>query len=332
MENPHARYKSAGAPRYSGVKTFFGADQTQPEDLAENVDVGIFGVPFDGGVSNKPGTRYGPAGVRNATHRKAYTFEAEEERYNTATRRTASCASVAVRDCGDAPVVPNDIMETSELVAAYAQAVSEKTMPVLIGGDHYLTYPGFVGYSNSVEEDVGLLHLDAHRDTDTYGGNNFMGDHAHGTPMARINEEEYGSYANHAMVGIRGDMDKEFLRLTEEEGLHVEYMSDIKDRGIESTVRDAIDHVTEDVNHVYLTIDIDVTDPSFAPGTGTPSPGGLTSDQLLYAMDVLGGCNEIGAIDLMEVAPTLDPTNMTSTIAAKALKRLLQSYFYEPAA
>jgi agmatinase len=323
-------YSDAKSPGYAGVKTFFGADQAEPDDLSEDVDVAGFGVPFDGGVSNKPGTRYGPEALRDATDRHSRTFQSEDERFTIGTERTACYDSVTFRDCGDAPVVPNDITRTFDLVRAYTEVISRKTMPVLLGGDHYITYPAFVGYADSVGENVGLLHLDAH--TDTWGENDLYGEHYHGSPMARIAESEYGSYANHAMVGIRGHADMEFLDILEEDGLYVDYGHEVQDKGIEESIRGAIDHVTEDVDHVYLTIDIDVTDPSYAPGTGTPSPGGLTSHQLLTAADLLGECDAIGAMDLMEVAPNLDPTDTTSMLGANTLARFLESYFYDDVA
>lgn len=322
-------YSTANAPGYAGIKTFFGADPADPDDLSDEIDAAAFGVPFDGGVTNKPGTRYGPAALREATDRQSRTFQSEEERLAVATGQIGAYDSITFRDCGDAPVVPNDITETFDLVRAYTEVVSRSTMPVLLGGDHYITYPAFVGYADSVGEDVGLLHLDAH--TDTWGDNDLYGEHYHGSPMARIAESEHGSYANHAMVGIRGHADMEFVDILENEGLYVDYGHEVHEKGIEASISDAIDHVTEDVDHVYLTIDIDVTDPSYAPGTGTPSPGGLTSHQLLTAADLLGECDAIGAMDLMEVAPTLDPTDTTAMLGANTLSRFLQSYFHDDA-
>jgi agmatinase len=320
-------YSSAGSPGYAGIKTFFGAAQAEADDLTTDIDAAAFGVPFDGGVTNKPGTRYGPAALREATDRLSRTFESEDERHTVATGRTASYDEITFRDCGDAPVVPNDITETYDLVRAYTEIVSRSTMPILLGGDHYITYPAFVGYADSVGEDVGLLHLDAH--TDTWGESDLYGEHYHGSPMARIAESEYGSYENHAMVGIRGHTDMEFLDILADEGLYVDYGHEVQEKGIEESIRGAIDHATDGVDHVYLTIDIDVTDPSYAPGTGTPSPGGLTSHQLLTAADLLGECDAIGAMDLMEVAPTLDPADTTAMLGANALSRFLQSYFYD---
>ncbi|MCL9813415.1 agmatinase family protein [Natranaeroarchaeum aerophilus] len=325
---PEEKFRDRDSPGYSGVKTFLGADTAEPEEIDDSVDAAVYGVPYDGAVSNKPGTRYGPEALRAATARRgSYTFESDRESYNIATDRSAAYDEITFRDCGDAPVVPNDIEATYESVVEFSETVSEQTMPIMIGGDHYLTYPAFVGYANAVEDDVGLIHLDAH--TDTWGESDLYGEHYHGSPMARIDETEYGGYENHAMVGIRGHADMEFLDIVDDEGLYVDFARDVHEKGIEACIEGAIEHATDGVDQVYLTMDIDVVDPSFAPGTGTPSPGGITSNDFLRAADLLGECDAIGAVDLVEVLPTEDPAGTTSLVGATALTRFLESYFYE---
>jgi len=321
------QFVSAESPGYAGIKTVFGAEPCDVDELPADVDVAAFGVPFDGGVSNEPGTRYGPAALREATDRRSRVFESEDPRTNTTTGKTATYDHVELRDCGDAPVVPNDIDETFDLVRAFTGAVSETTMPVLLGGDHYITYPAFVGYANAVEEDVGLVHLDAH--SDTSDDSDLYGKHYHGSPMARIDDFEYGSYDRHAMVGIRGHNRPSMMDLVEERDLFMDYARDVHEKGVETSIREAIDHVTAKTDHVYLTMDIDVVDPGFAPGTGTPEHGGLTSDQFLRAVDLLGECDAIGAVDLMEVAPRIDPTNTTALLGANALSRFFEARFYD---
>ncbi|MCL9813414.1 agmatinase family protein [Natranaeroarchaeum aerophilus] len=298
----------------------------EPEELDGTVDVAAYGVPYDGAVTNKPGTRYGPEAVRTATNRYSRVFDSDKKRYSIATDRTASYDGVTVRDCGDAPVTPNSTEETYESVVEYAETIAAEAMPVMIGGDHYLTYPAFVGYANAVEDDIGIIHLDAHEDI---GSSDLYGEHYHGSPMSRIADTEYGGLENHAMVGIRGHSRMEVLDAIEEEGLHIEYAKDVHEKGIEACIENAIEHATDGVDHVYLTMDIDVVDPSYAPGTGTPAPGGITSNDLLRAADRLGECDAIGAVDLVEVLPTEDPAGTTSLVGANALSRFFESYFYE---
>jgi len=320
------RFEDRERPGYSGVKTFMGAETVEPEELTSEVDVAAYGVPFDGAVTNKPGTRYGPEAIRSATTRFSSTFDSEKKRYNIATDRTAAYGSLEFRDCGDAPVVPNSTADTFEQVSAFAETVAEKTMPIMLGGDHYLTYPAFVGYANAVGDDVGLIHLDAHEDI---GTSDLYGEHYHGSPMSQIANTEYGGYENHAMVGIRGHSRTEVLEVMEEEGLYIDYAHDVHEEGIETCMEGAIEHATDGVDQVYVTIDIDAVDPSFAPGTGTPAPGGITSNDLLVAADMLGDCDAVGALDLVEVLPTEDPAGTTSLVGANAITRFLESYFYD---
>jgi agmatinase len=312
---------------YGGIETFLRAPQCEPDELTDDVDVGVVGVPFDGGVTREPGTRHGPSSLREMSGWQGRRFHSEGEMVTLPMERTADYSAVTLRDCGDAPTVPNDIEATRDLVADYVESVASETMPLVLGGDHYITYPAFLGYARAVEADVGLIHLDAH--SDTSDDSDLYGEHYHGSPMARIDDSEYGSYDRHAMVGIRGHNRPSTMDLLEERDLFMDYARDVHEKGVETSVREAIDHVTAETDHVYLTMDIDVVDPGFAPGTGTPEHGGLTSDQFLRAVDVLGECDAIGAVDLMEVAPRIDPTNTTALLGANALSRFLEARFYD---
>ena len=237
---------------YGDVHTFMRAPQGEPDSLSGDVDVGFVGVPFDGGVTREPGARHGPSAVREASGWHGRRFHSDRESVSLPSERTSSYGGVALRDCGDAPIVPNDIVETGKKVTNYVESVAQGTMPVVIGGDHYITYPAFVGYANTVGDDVGLIHLDAH--SDTSDDSDLYGEHYHGSPMARIDEAEHGSYH-----------------------------------------------------------------------------GGITSTDLLRAVDLLGQCDAIGAADMMEVAPRLDSSNTTSLLASNAVGRFLEAKFAEPA-
>jgi agmatinase len=310
---------------FAGIDTFFGAEYADPEELTPETDVGFVGVPFDGSVSRRPGTRYGPKALREASSWQDMFAGGPAGAHNVDTDRHVSYDDVTMRDCGDAPTIPNDVERTRDQVAAYVQAVAESSFPVVLGGDHYITYPSFAGVANAVDGDVGLIHLDAHSDTDA--NSELFGKHWHGSPMARIDELPNASYETHAMVGIRCYERENFPELVADRGIHVDYARDVREKGIEATVEDAIAHATDGTDAVYLTVDIDAVDPSFAPGTGTPEPGGLTSAELLEAMDLLGACQDIVAMDLMEVAPRLDPTDATAMLGSMAVGRFLERRF-----
>jgi agmatinase len=310
---------------YAGINTYLRTDTSEPDELSEDVDVGVVGVPFDGGVSWRPGTRFGPDAIRQASNFYQLFVDNPGGSYNVEDERHVNYDSVDIRDCGDAPTIPTDIEQTRDHIAAYVEAVAEKTLPVVLGGDHYITYPSFAGFANTVDGDVGLIHLDAH--SDTTADHEVYGKHWHASPMARIDELDQGGYENHAIIGLRSYEKPSFPEFVDERGLHVDYAHDVREKGISKCVTDAIEHATTDTEAVYLTVDIDAVDPSYAPGTGTPEPGGLTSTQLLQAMSMFGATKEIQAMDLVEVAPHLDPTDRTEMLAGLAITRFIEKRF-----
>lgn len=326
MTDENGRYEELPELSFANGGSFLKAPRADPETLAVETDIAVFGAPYDGAVSRRPGTRYGPEALRAASSWHDHFAGVPAGAYNADTDRHVAHREFTLRDCGDVPTVPNDIDRTRKQVRGYVRTVAERSFPVMLGGDHYLTYPAFCGYAASVGDDVGLIHLDAH--SDTVDSSELYGDHWHGSPMARIDESQHGSYGNHAMVGIRGYESEGFPELVESEGILVEYARDVRTKGIETCIENAIDHVADGVEAIYLTVDIDVADPSAAPGTGTPEPGGLTGAELLDAMDRLGACGKIGAMDLMEVSPPLDDdSDTTAMLGASAVVRFLERKF-----
>jgi agmatinase len=311
---------------FANTGTFLKSASIEPSDLPADTDVAVYGAPFDGTVSRRPGARYGPEKLRQASAWYDHFAGGSGGAYNADTDQHVAHTEVKLRDCGDVPTVPNDVERTRNQVKGYAHTIAEKTFPIMLGGDHYLTYPAFDGFAQTVDGDVGLIHLDAH--SDTIDGDDLYGDHWHGSPMARINELDSGSYANHAMIGIRGYERAGFNNTTDSDDLLVNYARDVRQKGIDSVVNEAIEHASVDTEAVYLTVDIDAVDPAYAPGTGTPEPGGLTSVQLLRAMDLLGNCDSIGAMDLVEVSPPLDDdSDTTAMLGASAITRFFEAKF-----
>lgn len=253
-------------------------------------------------------------------HRKIY------DTVNVETDRAVRYDELTVRDCGDVPVTPTSIQHTRAMAEEYVKEVADQAFPVVLGGDHYVTLPAFLGYARSVDERVGIVHLDAH--SDTVSSSRLFGTHWNGTEFPRIHETDHSDWSNHAMIGIRGHEDRAFHDLVDEEGLHVSFHTDVRNDGIERCTERALDHATDGVDHVYVTLDIDVVTPSSAPGTGSPEPGGITSDQLFQAMDVIGDCDAVGALDVVEVAPQYDPTITTQQIAGRVITRLLEARFF----
>lgn len=308
-------------PSYVGSKTFMDAPEADPHDLSESTDVGVIGVPFDGAVSRQPGTRYGPEKLR----RESGWYADRNGVFNAGSGHHVDFTDIEMRDCGDVPLVTTDVEATGENIHETVRMVAESSFPIVLGGDHYLTYPSFCGVAEARGERLGMVHLDSH--SDVYGSWELHGDHWHGSPMSLIDETDHGGYETHSMVGLRAREAPDFPEFVAEEGLHVSYARDIHERGILPCLEDAMDHATEHVDAVYLTVDIDVVEPTIAPGTGTPEFGGIDAQQLLTAMDHLGDYPEICAVDLVEVAPRLDPTRMTQRLGAAALSRFIESKF-----
>ncbi len=313
----------------SGLTTFLKTDRVPPTELTDAPDVGIVGVPFDTGVIRNPGARFGPRAIREASAKNAYFAGVMDGVANIDSGRVVDFNEVTIVDCGDTPTNPTNVEQSTAAIMGYVERVAAKTMPVVLGGDHYISYPSFLGYAQAVDDEVGIVHLDA--DSDATADSPY-GDHTQATQFSLVHETEYGNWENHAMLGLRGYEPPRVLKLAREEGLYYDNVAQVREKGIRTSVREAVDHVTESVDHVYVSVDIDVVDPAFAPGTGGPKPGGLTSTELITTMEELGTYDSVGAIDLVEVAPQLDPTTTTqrestALLAQKGILRFIESAF-----
>jgi agmatinase len=312
---------------YAGRQTFLKGESRDVEDL-DDVDVAVLGAPLDAAASNRPGARYGPRAVREASTWWAYLSGYKGSLTNMNTRAQVDYDELALADCGDVPVFPQDQEASTESISAHVATAAEQAFPVLIGGDHYCTYPAFCGFVEAIDADtVGLVQIDAH--TDTAEGSPIFGERFHGSSTRLIAESEYGDYEHVSQVGIRGYESPGFFEFVADAGLNLYTMRDVHERGIRDVITEAVEAAAEDTDAVYVTFDIDSVDPSVAPGTGTPEPDGLSSRQALSIMEVLGTHDAVGAADLMEVAPEYDPTRSTQTLAAYLLVTLVERQFAE---
>ncbi len=311
---------------YAGIDTFLKSEIRPPSDV-ERADAAVLGVPYDGAVSNRPGARYGPGAIREASAWWAYLSGYKGGLTNMRTGRTVDFDALDLVDCGDVPVFPMDRETTAESIAAHVATVAAQgTMPVLLGGDHYCTFPSVSGFVEGIDADrVGVVQIDAH--TDTVAESPVFGEHIHGSSTHHVADSDFCDYEHVAQVGIRGYESPAFFEFAEETGLSLYTGAEIGERGIAPVVEEAVDTVSEGADAVYVTFDIDAVDPSVAPGTGTPEPGGLSADEALTVMEVLGARTEVGAVDLMEVAPTYDPAEGTQRLAAYLLVTFLERQF-----
>ncbi|MBP2292837.1 agmatinase [Azospirillum rugosum] len=291
-------------PRFAGMPTFMRLPVATPEE----VDIALIGVPFDGGTTNRPGTRHGPREVRNQS---------------SIVRRVHHATGVSpfdlarVGDCGDAPINPLNLDETLESIAGFYAGVRRAgAAPLTVGGDHLITLPILRGLV--ADGPVGLIHFDAHSDTyDSFFGNRYN----HGTPFRRAVEEGLLDPKRMVQIGLRGAIsDAANYDFAKAAGIRLIFIEEFVERGAKDVMEEARAIVGS--QPTYLTFDIDVLDPCFAPGTGTPEIGGLTTREAQAMIRMARGLNLIG-IDLVEVSPPFDPSGGTAITAATLMFELL---------
>ncbi|HJZ02221.1 MAG TPA: agmatinase [Streptosporangiaceae bacterium] len=295
-------------PRYAGEATFARLPRL---DEVSQADVAILGVPFDSGVSYRPGARFGPSHIRESSRLL--------RPYNPALQ-VPVFASQQVADAGDLAVNPFNIDDAIGAIERGARALLERTRFVLtLGGDHTVALPMLRAVS-AVHGPVAVVHFDAHLDTwDSY----FGAAYTHGTPFRRAAEEGLLDRTGCVHVGTRGPLYTDAdLDQDSELGFQVIPAPDVEQLGVPGMVERIAQRVGD--RPVYVSIDIDVLDPAHAPGTGTPEAGGLTSRELLATLRSFARLNLVGA-DIVEVAPAYDYAQITGIAAAHVGYELLSA-------
>jgi agmatinase len=295
-------------PRYAGPATFARLPRA---DEVGRTDVAVLGIPFDSGVSYRPGARFGPAHIRESSRLL--------RPYNPA-QRVSPFAAQQVADAGDVAVNPFSIDEAIATIERAARSLLERIGSVLtLGGDHTIALPLLRAVAGR-HGPVAVVHFDAHLDTwDTY----FGAAYTHGTPFRRASEEGLIDRSGCLHVGVRGSL------------YTAEDLTQDADLGFQALPAAELDHIgvtglTERIRErvggrpVYVSVDIDVLDPAHAPGTGTPEAGGMSSRELLAALRSFGELNLVGA-DIVEVAPAYDHAQITGIAAAHAAYELLSA-------
>jgi agmatinase len=297
---------SSKTPRFAGPGTFALLPRA---DQVGHVDVGVVGVPFDSGVSFRPGARFGPSAVRQASRLlRPYNPGLDIEPFGVQ----------QVADCGDVACNPFDIAEAIAAIEHAADAlISQGTKLVTIGGDHTIALPLLRSVVRR-HGPVALLHFDAHLDTwDTY----FGAAYTHGTPFRRAFEEGLLRTESLSHVGIRGPLyGRSDLVDDARMGFSIVGSADVERLGVAVVTAGIRELIGE--TPLYISVDIDVLDPAHAPGTGTPEAGGLTSRELLGILRGLDGLTVVSA-DVVEVAPAYDHAEITSVAAAHIAYELI---------
>ena len=295
-------------PRYAGPSTF--ARLPELRDV-EDCDVAIIGVPFDAGTSYRPGARFGPQSVRQASRqlRTKYHPNYDVEPFKVQ----------QVADAGDIACNPFDIDEAIKQIEKGSTELLQKVGSIVtIGGDHTIALPLLRSINKKVGGPVALVHFDAHLDTwDTY----FGAPYTHGTPFRRAREEKLFLDDVSMHIGIRGPLySTTDLKNDRELGFKTIHCDEFQTNTIDQIVKRIKDRIGN--NPLYISIDIDVLDPAHAPGTGTPEVAGMTTREILNVLRGLAGSQLVSA-DVVEVAPAYDHAELTSTAAATIVYELI---------
>lgn len=306
--SPIGPIDASKTPRYAGIATFARLPRL---DEVEKADVAIVGVPFDSGVSYRPGARFGPSHVRESSRLlRPYNPETGVEPFST--QQVADAGDIAVN-----PFIIAEAVDTIEQEATKLLATGAKLMT--IGGDHTIALP-LLRALHAIHGPLAVVHFDAHLDTwDTY----FGVETTHGTPFRRASEEGLIDQTASMHVGIRGPLySASDLADDEQLGFQVVSCVDVERHGLGA----ALDRISARVGDkpVYVSVDIDVLDPGHAPGTGTPEAGGLTSRELLEMLRLFGGKRLVSA-DVVEVAPAYDHAQITGIAAAHVAYELISA-------
>jgi agmatinase len=307
-KNPIQPVSGTKVPRFAGPSTFARIPELRDVD---SCDVAIIGVPFDAGTSYRPGARFGPQAVRQASRQLRTNYHPN---YDVEPFKVQQVA-----DAGDITCNPFNIDEAIKQIEDGATDLLNKVGSIVtIGGDHTIALPLLRAVNKKCGQPVALVHFDAHLDTwDTY----FGAPYTHGTPFRRAREE--GLFLDDASmhVGIRGPLySRDDLKEDEDLGFKIIHCDDFQTQSIDQIVKRIRDRVGD--NPLYLSIDIDVLDPAHAPGTGTPEIAGMTSREMLNVLRGLSGMNLVSA-DVVEVAPAYDHAELTSTAAATIVYELI---------
>ncbi len=313
-------------PAYAGISTFLHLPWVEdPDRIAElQPDIAIVGAPFDVAVTHRPGARFGPRAIRAASY-------LQQTGLHHLGFRIEPFSVLRGIDAGDARCIPGDIERSHDAIRAKLRellAAAPRCIPVVLGGDHSITYPAAGVVADHYGRRVGIVHFDAHADAANDSWGVLL---SHGTPMRRLIEAGHVAGRNFVQVGLRGYWPgPDVLAWMAEQGMRSHFLYEIEERGLEAVIEDAIEEALDGPEFIYLSVDIDVLDPAFAPGTGTPEPGGLSARELLWAVRTIVSRVPLVGMDVVEVSPPYDPAGITAeaahrvvleAIAALAVKR-----------
>lgn len=297
---------SVQTPRFGAIATFMRLPHiADPAKL----DIALIGVPWDGGTTNRPGARHGPRQIRDMSSMMRRVHP---------TTKVAPFELARIADLGDAPANPIDLMDSLQSIEKFFAAVhAAGCLPLAAGGDHLMTLPIFRGIAR--QRPLGMIHVDAHCDTtDAYfGGHRYT----HGTPFRRAVEEGLLDPKRTVQIGIRASMyARDDNAFSHDSGMRVIEMQEVERIGMDAVLAEARRVVGN--GPTYISFDVDGLDPVFAPGTGTPETGGLTTREAFTLLRGLRGLDLVGG-DVVEVSPPFDASGNTALVGATMMFEIM---------
>jgi agmatinase len=315
---PPGLQRQVDGPRYLGPTTFQKVPAlSEPEELDKwKPDAAVVGAPWDDGTTYRPGARFGPRAVRTGNYQEGeWHLDLE----------VAPFEELLVVDYGDAPCVPGDVQASHAAIFQRVLEVAQRRIfAAVIGGDHSITLPSASAVASVVGHgNLGIVHFDAHADTGEHNWGNLL---AHGTPMRRLIESGAVPGRNFVQVGLRGYWPgPDTFAWMREQGMRWHLMGELLDRGTAVVLEEAVGQALDGPDYIYLSVDIDVLDPGFAPGTGTPEPGGMNPAELLRAIRSVVLGTDVIAMDVVEVSPPYDHAEITAQNANRVILEALSA-------
>ena len=296
-------------PHFAGINTFMKAPYLEDVNRVGNFDVAIVGVPHDCGTTYRPGTRFGPQGIRRISALyTTYNYEMGVDLRE----------QITLCDVGDIFTIPaNNEKSFDQISKGVAHVFSSGAFPIILGGDHSIGFPTVRGVCRHLgDKKVGIIHFDRHVDTQEID----LDERMHTCPWFHATNMANAPAANLVQLGIGGwQVPREGVKVCRERGTNVLTVTDITEMGLEAAAEYAIERATDGTDCVYISFDIDCIDAGFVPGTGWPEPGGLMPREALKLLELIVRNVPVCGLEIVEVSPPYDISDMTSLMATRVI-------------
>ncbi|MGQ9368715.1 agmatinase family protein [Azospirillum sp. ST 5-10] len=298
-------------PHFAGINTFLKAPYVENVREVAKYDAAIIGVPFDGGTTYRPGTRFGPQGMRRIS--ALYTPYNYELGVDLREQMTLC-------DAGDVFVIPANIEKTfDQITRAVSHVVSSGAMPIILGGDHSIGFPTVRGVAQCTSKRIGIIHFDRHADIQEKD----LDERMHTTPWFHATNMPNVPATNLVQIGIGGwQVPREAVKNIRDRTTNVLTMRDFEELGVDKTAEIALELAWKDADAVYMSFDIDCVDCGFVPGTGWPEPGGFLPREVLSLVGKIAAEGLCG-LEVVEVSPPYDTSDITALLGVRVVVDVL---------